>query len=203
MMRGKLLVVAAGIVILAGALLFFFISNPARRGRAYLRELGDIEVGKTTDSELSHSAFSRHATRECKQDSCVYVSRLNNHLLASLRLSPATDLLISVTAEKGVVSNIYIHGTVVFSNSTFAMVTAQQAITEQPENCDQNPCVKFAYSSATGDDLAWASILYMGKGNEITTLVNSGCLSKIGGCQNANGFMPMIRQVAKLRISTI
>lgn len=164
-----------------------------------MRELGEIEVGKTTDSELSHSAFSRHATRECKQDSCVYVARLNNHLLASLRLSPATDLLISVTEEKGVVSNIYIHGTVVFFNNTFAMVTAQQAVTEQPVNCAENPCVKMGYSSATGDDLAWAGILYVGKGNEISDAVNPGCLSKIGGCQNANEFMPMIYKLAKLR----
>ena len=162
-----------------------------------MRELGEIEVGKTTDSELSNSAFSRHATRECKQESCVYVSRLNNHLLASLRLSPATELIIAVTEEKGMVSDIWIHGTVV-SNRTVAMVTAQQAVVE-PVNCDQNPCVKMAYESGTGDDLAWAGILYVGNGNEISTAVNPGCLSKIGGCQNANEFMPMIYKVAKLR----
>lgn len=199
-MRGKLLVVAAGIVILAGALLFFLISNPARRGKTYLRELGEIEVGKTTDSELSHSAFSRHATKKCKQESCVYVSRLNNHLLASLRLSPATELIIAVTEEKGVVSYIDIHGTVVFSD-TFAMVRAEQAVVD-PVNCDQNPCVKIAYKSATGDDLMGASILYMSKGNEISDAINPGCLSKIGGCQNANEFMPMIYKVAKLRTGT-
>lgn len=184
---------------LAGTLLFLFISNPARRGRAYLRELGEIEVGKTTDSELRHSAFSRHATRECQQDSCVYVSRLNNHLLARLRLSPATELIIAVTEEKGVVSDIWIHGTVLSSYSAVAMVAAQQNAGPEPTNCDQNPCVKIAYKSDTGDDLSRAGILYIGKGNEISKAVNPGCLSKIGGCQNANEFMPMIYKLVKMK----
>lgn len=200
MISRKLLVAVAGIIVLAGVAIVFFITRPARLAKEYLSELGAIEVGKTTDSELSNSAFSRHAIRECRQDHCSYVSRLDNHLLSLLHVSPATELIIAVTEEKGVVSDIWIHG-VVGAESTIAMVTAQQHA--ESANCVQAPCVKMARKSGSGHDLAWATIVYGGNGNQVSTAVNPGCLSKIGGCQNANEFMPMISDAAKLGTGTI
>ncbi len=174
----------------------FVVTRPARLAKECLRELGAIQVGKTTDSELSHSAFSRHSTRECRQDHCSYWVRLDNHLLSKVHAAPATELTLAATEEKGVVSDIWIHG-VVGSDYVIAMVTAQQHA--GLVDCVQIPCIKIVRQNSFNDTLSGAGVVYGGNGNQISAAINPWCLSRIGGCQNANEFMPMISNVEKLR----
>jgi hypothetical protein len=177
------------IIVLAAGSLLILLATPVRRGERCLRELKNVEVGKTTDSDLMKSEFFRTSTRECKGDRCSYSFVVNNRVASALHISEPTEITTAVTTEKGLVSDIWIHGTV-GSTAPIAMVTVQQHSAALA--CAVNPCVKVAEKNSSGPELAWATIVFGGNGNKIGTAVNSSCLLKIGGCKDAREFMPLI-----------
>jgi hypothetical protein len=191
-MQVKKYIVAAILLMLVacGIGVRYAIVEPARAAARALESINGLSIGQSEGDLLRRSAFQKMPSR-CFQEVCMYSSVQTNTLLSFLHLAPRTILSTAVIVRDGTVVQVYFF---LFRNGLDPISVAQTS--KMPHGCCVNPCLvprpKFIKV------LNGVSIVFTNDSeyrNRFPEMVDTKCLSRIGGCRSNAEFVPLIQAI--------
>ena len=184
--------IASGIFLLAagaGVFIRYKIVMPSREAASYLEAINGLTVGKTTEAELLQRDAFQKAEERCSQGECKYFMTTENKLLGQLHLAPKIHFSTIVSVRENLLA-----GVVVFTWKEGQPAISLRQGSQLPSGCDSEPCVKLIMPPTKvvmGISINFSSNSALR--NQMPTMVNVACLSRLHGCPNLGEFMPIAK----------
>jgi hypothetical protein len=174
-----------------GILLRYAIVAPARAAARDLNAINGLSIGQSESELLGRSAFQKEDYHCFGGEVCMYSSLETNKLLSAVHLAPPMVLSTAVLVRDGAVVQVYFY---VMQKGMEPISVTQTA--KMPDGCSVSPCVvphpKFIKS------LKDMRIMFTNESeyrNRFPEMVDTTCLSRIGGCKSYAELVPFTKIV--------
>ena len=170
-----------------GILLRYAIVAPARAAARDLESINGLKIGQSEGELLSRSAFQK-AAYQCFEATCMYSSKQTNKLLSAFHLAPYMVVSTAVLVQDGTVIQVYFF----IGRQGLEPVSVVQAA-KMPIGCTGSLCIvpppKFIKSARGVKVVLTNESEYR---NRFPEMVDTTCLSRIGGCKSYAELIPLI-----------
>jgi hypothetical protein len=189
--RANLGVVLAVLLAVSVATVFWYVSKrPEREAARVIRSLGTIQLEKTHVEEVMNATPGLWTTGNVTNPRSNYTFFRRNDLLHRLRLAPVAGVMVHIGAEQGVIDEIQIFWEIGESGSA-AQVRFFQVGNHEPE-CGKQICVRRRNGQDRRPWMIQIDASPSASAAERNKFLdfNTSCLSKIGGCKDAQELLP-------------
>lgn len=193
-----ILMTPAAIVALA-AVMYLVITSPPRSLRHFLKEIGTVQIGKTTLEDWRKQVAPAHlsnVTFTCIQQACSVSWSGNNRLLHKLRLAPLSGVTASIQFQDGIASDIYIWTEILDAPDARGVMYPGTGATVH-QTGDPQVCNKHYFSTVMlRGNREWGTVsmdsCVSSEDRAKALAINTGCLTTIGGCKTAEDILPKV-----------
>lgn len=187
------------ILILAGLIVsYFFVTAPQRRMRRFLKELANVEVGKSNIADWRRQVKAANLPREsllCDGGNCTISQKAQVRSISRLRLAPPSSMTASVSFQNGIASEIYVW--LEIDNQKTAGATQPGAGATIHETLESRSCpLHYCTYITDRSGHPWAVVemdsAASAEERAKAFTLNIGCLTKFGGCKTARAMLPSV-----------
>ena len=179
----------------------YFISEPRREVTRFITEAAAVQVHTTTLGEFRNRLEQAHfrGAHEAEIEGMRHVSfAKENTLLYRLHLAPRTVIGATVSFEGGTASEIYLRVEVVHRGEYGPRPEGPGAVVSESTDsgkCRQHYDVEVKKRYGVGDRY-WVTVgmdpCVSPQDRAKAFAVNTGCLTKIGGCKTVEDLLPAV-----------
>ena len=198
-MRIKVIWMTPVALVALAAVLYLVITSSRRSLRHFLREIGTVQIGKTTVEDWRKQvapARLSNVTFTCIQRACSVSWRGDNRLLHKLRLAPLSTVEASIEFQGGIASDIYIWTEIDDApDARGVMYPGTGATVHQtgnPQSCNKHyrPNLKLRGNREWGTVAMDSCVSSEDRAKALA--INTYCLTTIGGCKTAEAILPKV-----------
>ena len=182
--------IVAGVIGL-GILLRYAIVAPARAAERDLKSINGLSIGQSESELLRRSAFQR-AEYHCFGEMCMYSSGRTNQMLSTFHLAPRMAVSTAVLVQDGTVIQVWFY---IMQQGLDPISITQSA--KMPAGCSSGSlCVvppPKLIKSIRGVRIALTNESEYR--NRFPEMMNTTCLSRIGGCKSYAELLPFTKNL--------
>ncbi|MGB9106643.1 MAG: hypothetical protein WCC59_17960 [Terriglobales bacterium] len=195
----KVILMTPVAIVALAAVMYLVITSPRSSLRHFLREIGTVQIGKTTLEDWRKQVAPAHlsnVTFTCIQRACSVSWDGNNRLLHRLRLAPLSSVKASIEFQDGIASDIYIWTEIDDARDARGVMylgtgaTVHQ--TGNPQACNKHyfPDLKLHGNREWGTVTMDSCVSSEDRAKALA--INTSCLTTIGGCKTAKAILPKV-----------
>jgi hypothetical protein len=186
---GFVLTILMAITVVAGVS-WYLTKEPEREAERVIGTLWTVQLGKTRAEEVIHTISGPWVIGTPKDGRSNYQVVLTNKFLHASRLAPLAGVIVNIGADRGIIDEMQIFWEIGEDGNT-AEVRFFQVATHEPE-CGRNVCVRRwngQNGRLWGIQIDASPTAPAAERNRFLNF-NAACLSKIGGCKDAEELLP-------------